>query len=178
MNHRRWTLLLCAAWLAGLMPAHAGAPQLDETCRGRDNQPVPTRYDPNARFFAEARIAPAAEREAAARRGVPLVAIHINPEIYFIGRQTQQWLYLRQCVHLQKQHRILQSGERGLSLDEEEAADCGAAQALTRSAPPGTNTRTLFYSIESDIERALKLDRWRQLLPGPQRRIVLANCPR
>lgn len=162
MKLRRLGPCWCAAWLVLSTPAWAGAPQLSETCRGRDNQPVPSRYDAKARYFAEAQPRP------------PLILI--NPEIYFIGRQTQQWLYLRQCVHLQRQHAILQSGERGLSLDDEEKADCGAAQELLKSGAFGSNTRTLLYSIESDIERALKQDRWRQLLPGPQRRIALSAC--
>ena len=164
MNLCKRGALPIALWLGCLLPVWAGAPQLSETCRGPDNRPVPTRYDVKVRFFAEAQAKPP--------------AILVNPEIFFIGRQTQQWLYLRQCVHLRLQHRIVQQGERALSLDEEELTDCLAAKELAASKEFGSNARTLMYSIESDIERALKQDRWRQLLPGPQRRIALSNCGR
>ncbi len=49
---------------------------------------------------------------------------------------------------------------------------------LTRSpSSQGSSIRTLRVSIESDMERVLREDRWRQVLPGPQRRILFDKCP-
>ncbi|WP_372528467.1 hypothetical protein [Piscinibacter sp.] len=174
--HGRWLLLAILPWC--LVPAFAGAPLLNETCLDRENKPVPTRYDPAAtRFFAEARVLSATERREGLEKGVPPAAIYVNPELYFLGQQTQQWLFLRQCIHIQRDHLIAKAGERGLRPEDEEQADCLALRELTRSPSQSSSMRTLRASIESDMERVLREDRWRQVLPGPQRRISFDKCP-
>jgi hypothetical protein len=165
MSHSicRWLPLI---GLVAALPAVAGAPMLRETCVGADKQPVPTRYDAAAtRFFAEARIV---------ARGMPPVAIFVNPDRYFLGERTQQWLYQRQCVHIQQGHRIAFEGERGLQPEDEEKADCEGLRTLIQAEPPAA--RMLRQSIESDMQRVLRENRWPQVLPGPQRLIAFDRC--
>ena len=174
--HQNW--LLMAALSCCHLWALAGAPALDETCRDKDGQPVPTRYDPAATpHFAQARVLPMAQRAEGLMKGIPLAAIHVNPERYFLGQRTQQWLYLRECVHIQREHPIARAGERGLRPEHEEEADCLALLDLAKSPRQTSSLRTLRVAIESDMERVLREGRWRLVLPGPQRRISFDKCP-
>jgi len=67
-------------------------------------------------------------------------------------------------------------GERGFALRDEEDADCRAVQELMKKS--GGSPRIL-YSIASDMERVLKdPNRWREVLPGQQRRVLLSSCLR
>lgn len=181
---RHW--LLALAWWGYAASAFAGAPQLEDTCRDRDKRPVPIIYTASGtRFFAEASVVPATERQAALERGVPPVAIRVNPELYFLGQRTQQWLYLRQCVHIQEEHPIARLGESALNPLHEEQADCMALEQLVNSPAKGSSPsssisssmrRTVRASIESDMDRVLRENRWNQVLPGPQRRISFDRC--
>lgn len=169
------------AWSGCMASALAGAPQLDETCRDRDMRPVPIIYTASGtRFFAEASVVPAAERQAARERGLPPVAIRVNPELYFLGQRTQQWLYLRQCVHIQQDHPIARLGERALTPLDEEQADCMAFQQMVNSPVKGSSSTApmsmVQASIESDMDRVLRENRWNKVLPGPQRRISFDRC--
>ena len=119
-----------------------------------------------------------ASQEMAPSRAVPrkllFSSIVVNPERYYLGRWTQQWLYLRQCAHVNEGHPIATEGLRGLRIRDEEEADCWAARHLMQGTKK-LSTRTL-YSIERDMERVVKEDRWDEVLPGPQRRISLSSC--
>jgi hypothetical protein len=162
--------LLLAAWICCATLATAGVPSLDENCRDGNNRPVPVRYDTGVSVFAEARLA---------RPGSPSTApviIHVNPDVYFVGRETQQWLYQRQCVHIRQNHSVVRDGERGLRLADEEQADC-AALAVAGLSSSASSSRALRASIESDMQRASRDGKWHRLLPGPQRRISLDRCP-
>lgn len=168
---RLWLFVLgCIA----AQPALAGAPMLRENCLSARGQPVPIRYDVTIRFFAEARVIQASERAAAAERGVPPAAIVVNPERYFLGERTQQWLYQRQCVHIQQGHRIAIHGEPALEPAEEEKADCEGLRVLTKGDPAAV--RMLRLSIESDLQRVLRENRWSQVLPGPPRVVAFDRC--
>ena len=95
---RRCVLIVALLWCG--LPAFAGAPQLDENCRDKANRPVSTVYSTTkTRYFAEA----GSDRSTS--------VIYVNPELYFLGQRTQQWLYQRQCVHIQKNHLIASVGE-------------------------------------------------------------------
>jgi hypothetical protein len=167
----RWLLAAVLPWF--VLPAFAGAPSLDENCHDKSNRRVPTRYDVAAtNYFAEARV----DGQSA--------AIYINPDRYFLGQRTQQWLYQRQCVHIQKDHAIAKPddrgqkpGERAPKPEDEEEADCLAMREMANSPAQGSSVRTLRAAVESDMERVLKEDRWRQVMPGPQRRISFDKCP-
>ena len=150
--------------------AIAGAPALNETCRDRSGLRVVTVYETTRQYFAQALPMRRSEQAAARQRGLSPSAIYVNPSLYFLGRQTQQWLFFRQCVHIQQGHRIVQDGVRALNMRDEEQADCLAARMM------GATSRTL-YSIERDMERALReKDGWNRVLPGPKRRIALSSC--
>ena len=162
--------LLLAAWICCATPATAGVPSLNEDCRDRNNRPVPVRYDTSVSVFAEARPARPGSSGAAP------VIIHVNPDVYFVGRQTQQWLYRRQCVHILENHSVVRDGEKGLRLADEEQADCAALAAVAGPSSSPASSRAVRASIESDMQRASRDDKWHRLLPGPQRRISLERC--
>jgi hypothetical protein len=149
--------------------AIAGAPALNEKCQDRSGLRVVTVYDTTRQYFAQALPMRRSEQAAARQRGLSPFVIYVNPSLYFLGRQTQQWLFLRQCIHIQEGHRIIQDGMRGLNMRDEVQVDCAAARALR------TSSRTL-YSIERDLQRALREGRWPNVLPGPQRRVSLSAC--
>lgn len=172
-SHCCWLPL---AWWVCATSALAGTPELDETCRDREKRPVPIIYSASGtRFFAEAGV-PAAED-----RGLRPLAIRVNPQRYYLGQRTQQWLYLRQCVHIQQDHPIVKFGERALNPLDEEESDCLAFQQMANgpvkgSSPTGSSLRMVGASIESDMERVLREGRWSEVLPGPQRRISFDRC--
>lgn len=150
--------------------AIAGAPDLKGTCRDQQRRQVVTVYDGTRQYFAQAISMRRGEQTARRREQSPFV-IYVNPNFYFLGSQTQQWLYLRQCAHIQEGHRIVEDGVRALNMQDEVQADCAAARALHASV------RTL-YAIERDMDRALREGRWDKVLPGPRRRISLKSCMR
>ena len=168
-------MLLGMSWVAAAL---AGTPDLDDNC-STDQGRVVVRYDPAAtRYFAEARVVPPEERSEAQRRNVPVLSIVVNPTLYFLGQRTQQWLFLRQCVHIQQRHRIAERGERALLPEDEERADCQALSAMIdRGLGQGSTRGALVLAIESDMERVAGMGRWREVLPGPARRIALGKCP-
>jgi hypothetical protein len=132
-------------------------------------QRIPTRYETTGRYFAEARKGV---------RGESGVVILVNPDRYFLGQRTQQWLYLRQCAHIYQRHAIVENGERALKLEDEESADCVALRELINNpSPPGASQSMLRAAIESDMDRLLRDEsRWRQVLPGPLRRVSFNGC--
>jgi hypothetical protein len=159
---------LLSAWLLLALPALGGAPELTEDCDAAGVR-IPTQFDSSRRSFAEA----APIRRSSSPRPARFV-IYINPERTFLGRETQQWLYYRQCAHIVERHAVIEHGERALQIRDEEQADCWAAQRMLRgkkSPPPA-----ILYAIERDLDRVLRDGRWNAVLPGPQRRIALSSC--
>lgn len=146
--------------------AFAGAPRLDETCVDRDKRPVPTRYETSKRPFAAAARPPVRKSESQS----PYV-IYVNPDIYFLSGETQQWLYLRQCVQIQADRVVDPDNSRGINIADEEDADCLAAREMLKIK----GSQRMLYSIERDIER-IDERRWSQVLYGPVRRVPLAKC--
>jgi len=158
--HRSGMLMTALIVLAS--PAYAGSPMLSEGCGAGGR--ILTRYDPSAtRQFAEA------------RRNGGTITIFVNPERYFLGQRTQQWLYQRQCVHVQGNHAVVNSG-RDLRLEDEVQADCQALRQMLMTNDQGSS-KTLRISIEGDMERVLREGRWSQVLPGPQRKVLFDRCP-
>ena len=172
MRTLRFFLILIAYSILTCAIASGGAPALQETCYDTSNMKVATIYDPYVQVFAEVRRLPKSERIPASQAGVSSYMIYVNPERYYLGRQTQQWLYQRQCVHIIRGHAVAQSGLRGLNIKDEEVADCQAARDMSNA---GLSSRDL-YSIERDIERIAREGLWNQVLPGPQRRVSLSSC--
>jgi hypothetical protein len=180
-NLRKWFLIVlgigypCVLLLLilSLSEAHAGAPVLEETCVDSGKRHVPIKYDTSLQFFAEARLIAKAEQKMASDRGMSIYVIYINPSRYFLDRYTQQWLYLRQCAHITLKHSVIPEGMHGLKIEDEQRADCQAIREMQSS--PGFSTRQI-YSIERDIERLSRENRWGQVLAGPQRRISLESC--
>ena len=140
-------LLLLLLLPAG--PALAGAPALDESCKDAQGQRVPTDYDGSRQLFAEVDRVPARKREEAKEKDLSEFMIVINPERWFLGRWTQQWLYFRQCGHINEEHPIIREQLRGLRIRDEEEADCWAVRQLVEG-PVKLSSRTL-YAIERDM---------------------------
>jgi hypothetical protein len=167
MGAYRWLVAFVSMSLLMCSQALAGAPAIEETCRGANGGRVQTQVDLRQRYFALA--GPVLTGPLAGNAYV----IYINPERTYLGRSTQQWLYLRQCAHINERHPVLK-GEQALNIRDEEAADCWAVRELLKTS--GSSSRIL-YSIESDMDRLLSdVNRWREVLPGPQRRVLLSSC--
>jgi hypothetical protein len=153
----------------------AGAPSIRETCNDNEGRLVRTVYDYNLKVFAEARLLPRKEPTTAIREGISPYVIYINPQRYYLGRYTQTWLYLRQCSHIKEQHPVVQEGNRGLNVRDEQKADCLAIQAMISDPSISISSRQI-SSIERDMERLIRENRWSEVLSGPQRRIFLEKC--
>jgi hypothetical protein len=169
MDAGRSLLALIAVSLLLCGHATAGAPDIEPNCVDRNERRVPAEFNFRQQFFAVA---------APARTG-PLAAsafvIYINPERTYLGRQTQQWLYLRQCAYIAEQPQMVRGErvEQGVNLRQEEGADCWAVRELLK----GGKSPSILYSIENDMDRLTRdADRWREVLPGPQRRVMLSSC--
>lgn len=171
MRACRWLSAFISMCFLMCSPVFAGAPPLAEfSCSDIKGARIQTRVDPRQRYFA---TAASASRGSSSAGNV--YEIRINPERTYLGKATQEWLYLRQCAHIRERHEVLK-GERGFALRDEEDADCRAVHELMKKS--GGSPRIL-YSIESDMERVLKdPNRWREVLPGPQRRVLLSSCLR
>lgn len=157
------SFLLCFEVLAGAPPV------AEYTCDIKGTR-VQTRVDPRQRYFATA------GPHFVGSNPIGSFEIRVNPERTYLGKATQEWLYLRQCAHISERHEVVVKGEQGLKLRDEEDADCRAVQELMKKS--GSSPRIL-YSIESDMERVLNdPNRWREVLPGPQRRVQLSSCLR
>lgn len=140
----------------------AGSLKLQVTCHDSEDRLVEARYEPSRPFFAEA---------VEVRGGA--YAIYINPTLYYLGNDTQQWLYLRQCAHINEN--TVGVSARRLTIGDEEEADCWAVKELKKQSQ--VSSRTL-YAIERDMERVVREKRWKEVLPGPPRRISLLSCLR
>ena len=116
-----------------------------------------------------------AERKEAEEKGLSPYYIVINPERYYLGQDTQIWLYYRQCAHIQQQHSIVREDPRKPDIQDEQEADCLAIKAM-ESDPDIHFSKRLIDSIERDIERLIREKRWSEVLTGPQRRISLRRC--
>jgi hypothetical protein len=170
MGACRWLYAVLSIGLLMAAPAFAGAPPLAEFSCDIKGARVQTRVDPRQRYFATA--SPVLTGSTASSNSFE---IRVNPERTYLGKATQEWLYLRQCAHIMDRHDVVK-GEQGLKLRDEEDADCRAVQELMKKS--GGSPRIL-YSIESDMERVLNdPNRWREVLPGPQRRVQLSSCLR
>ncbi len=168
MGADRWLCAFVTLSFLLCSQALAGAPPIAEFTCGDIRARVQTRADPRQRYFAVA---------SSVLTG-PLAGtyeIRVNPERTYLGKATQEWLYLRQCAHIVQRHGVL-TGEQSYKLRDEEDADCWAVRELVKKS--GGSPRIL-YSIESDMDRVLNdATRWREVLPGPQRRVLLSNCLR
>jgi hypothetical protein len=84
--------------------------------------------DPRQRHFATA-----ASTSTGSSSAGNVYEIRVNPERTYLGKATQEWLYLRQCAHIRERHEVLK-GERGFALRDEEDADCRAVQELMKKS--------------------------------------------
>lgn len=149
----------------------AGAPQIRERCQDPDGRQIPTRYDSSLPVFAEAQRLPREER----RNNKSEYIIVINPELYYLSRDTQIWLYRRQCAHIQQRHRVVSGGEKALNIRDEQQADCLAIRAMELDKKISLSSRQV-DAIERDIERLTRKNRWGEVFAGPQRRISFKRC--
>lgn len=178
MSRCSFVLFICFGLLHN-RHAYAGSPAIDESCRDRERRAVAVLYDPTNPVFAMAARLPPQDRrlrELVARRPSEQLSpyvIFINPDRYYLGRETQQWLYLRQCARISRGDQISEQGARELPIREEELADCWALRAMAEDSKTQSYLRS---SIERDMERVLRDNRWREVLAGPQRRIALDQC--
>lgn len=154
---------------------HAGAPEIKETCKDNDGLTIKTVYDSSLQVFAEAKMIRKTERERARQVGISPFAVYVNPERYYLSQYTQRWLYYRQCVLIAEFPREIMQAEQRINIDLEYQLDCRALQIL-RSDPKAEISYRQIQSIERDMERVLRDNRWSEILPGPERKIHLMEC--
>jgi hypothetical protein len=151
-----------------------GAPQIREECQSPDGRVIRTIYDSNLPVFAEARMLDNGQWQEDEKMGGSPYVIAINPELYYLGKYTQIWLYRRQCAHIQENHNVVRD-RRALNIRDEQQADCLAIRAM-QSDPNISFSIRQVSSIERDIERLIRNKQWNNVLAGPQRRISLKRC--
>jgi len=100
--------------------------------------------------------------------------IYINPELFYLGNLTQIWLYQRQCAHIKENHALIHTSSSRIDMEEEERADCIAVRLMLEQRP-NLGERDI-YSIERDMNRVNRENKWREVLPGRERNISLRSC--
>ena len=145
--------------------AQAGAPPL-EGCENREHQPIPTVYEPDLRTFAKVEIIKEGDKQR--------YEIQVNPTYYYLSRESQQWLYLRQCANIHLDHQAMRFQSARPNLREERAADCWAIKHMSENKQFHFSERTV-RTIERDLER-MNAEQWEQVFGGPRRRTDLSRC--
>jgi hypothetical protein len=149
----------------------AGSPILSVSqCLDSQANAVEVRFRGGLRGFAVVRK----EKESPSPDESPYV-IYVNPDLYYLSRDTQEWLYQRQCAHIKQNHEVIHKRSSRLNIDDEREADCIAVHLMLSDSERNLSSRE-FYSIERDIERVVRENRWSDVLPGPERRISLQSC--
>lgn len=148
---------------------YAGAPPL-EGCKDRESRPIPTDYDDRLASFAKVIINPS--------NGGEEYVIKVNPTHYYLSRETQQWLYLRQCAHIQLSHQVMRTTNNETNLREEKEADCWAIRTMLTDRKFYFSERGI-SKIQRDIEK-LERDRqrWQEIFGGLRRRVYTNECLR
>jgi len=146
----------------------AGEPPL-KGCEDLKNEPVPTEYDKRLPSFAKVVV----HRSDRGERYI----IVVNPTHYYLSRETQQWLYLRQCAHIRLGHDYaLHAQNEEPNLREEREADCWAITTMLEDKKYGFSERGI-SKIQRDIDELEKnSERWRDVFGGPRRRVYTYDC--
>lgn len=145
-----------------------GAPPL-KGCEDLKNNPVPTEYDRRLPSFAKVVVNRSGKHEK--------YIIVVNPSHYYLSRETQQWLYLRQCAHIRLKHDYaLHAKNEKPNLREEREADCWAITRMLKDKQYRFSERGI-SKIQRDIEDlARSSERWRDIFGGPRRRVYTYDC--
>lgn len=149
----------------------AGSPRIGKLSKDSIGREIKIEYDSNMSVFAEARLRSGSN----INDKNPQYFVALNPELYYLGRYTQIWLYLRQCVHIRQNHDIIRHANRELNIHEEQIADCLAIEEMKLDRDYHLSIRQI-DAIERDIERIIKNNQWRDVFAGPERRIYLRHC--
>ena len=173
---RIWTGIgvVCLLLLWG-SHAFSGAPEIREKCLDNESMNIATIYDTSTNGFAEVRMIPFAERYSAKQRGVSPFTIHVNPKLYYLSQYTQQWLFHRQCIFIREFTEQAMQRDRRIDMGLEQHLDCRAIQHMQSDPGIAISPRQV-QSIERDMERVLRDNRWNEVLAGPERRITLMKC--
>ena len=164
-KHPRWSpplyigLLMVVLTLTGIHPGdiRAGFP-FEPRCPGE--MLVEAVMDESLEGFARAEV-----RDESPEHFM----IRVNPYRYSYGRDMMQWLFYRQCAHIELGHALHMIGTPEANVPEEIQADCWATRAITSMSKLG-------YRILQNIDRDLKRMRiWDPSL-GPPRAIDLFGC--
>jgi hypothetical protein len=147
--------------------ALAGAPRLGE-CRDPQNRVVRTEYDTNLRVYAKVLVSPASGNRSP-------YTIQVNPTHYYLSRETQQWLFYRQCGRINLKQRSIQQPNVRISVHEETAADCWAIRYMVNEKRLIT-TRNI-DRINRDIEMLERdSNRWRAIFGARRSRVSTMEC--
>ena len=148
-------------------PAYAGAPQL-EGCTDNQGRHVPTQTDPRLESFAKVKITRSSTED--------FYTILVNPTHYYLSRETQQWLYFRQCAHIKLNHQSIRVKDESQNLREERDADCWAIMEMLQNEQFNFRERQI-AKIKKDIELLEReRERWQDVFGAPRRNTYTYEC--
>jgi hypothetical protein len=137
-------------------------------CEDREKRPVPTEYDERLPSFAQVVVEPSDKGER--------YVIVVNPTHYYLSRETQQWLYFRQCAHIQMDHHTIRTQNEEPNLREEREADCWAIERMLFDEKYRFTERSI-SKIQRDIQELEESrERWQDVFGGPRRRVYTYDC--
>jgi len=146
--------------------AHAGAPRLKDCYIFEGNERVDQEYRENLETFAE--INPRRSGQ-----GVKYTIL-VNPTHYYLSRETQQWLFYRQCGRINLKHNSIKDKSLRISVQEERDADCWAINQMIKerliSHRQIGRIKDDIYEIEPDIKR------WHAIFGGRRSRVLTSEC--
>lgn len=149
--------------------AYAGAKPLNG-CIDPGGHPVKTKYNKRLPSFADVSI-------KKTRTGEQFIIV-VNPVHYFLSRETQQWLYFRQCAHIHLNHETIRVKNSEPNLREERKADCWAIEHMLKDKKLRFSKRGI-SKIQRDIKEIERnRERWKDIFGGPRRRVYTHECIR
>lgn len=146
---------------------YAGAPRLGECIDKEQNQRVALKHKENLKTYADV-VAKRSE-------GKTKYTIRVNPTHYYLSRETQQWLFYRQCGRINQKHKSIKDAKARISLQEEREADCWAIDYMV-------NVKKLISvrnidRINRDIDMLERSsERWRAIFGSRRSRVSTSEC--
>lgn len=149
--------------------SHAGAARLEDCYifEGDERKErVDMVYRDNLETFAEINTKDSGQ--------VVKYTILVNPTHYYLSRETQQWLFYRQCGRINLKHDSINDKNLRISVQEERDADCWAINQMIKerlvSSRQIGRIKDDIYEIEPDIER------WHAIFGGRRSRVLTSEC--
>jgi len=146
---------------------YAGAPRLGECIDKEQNRPVEILHQENLKTYADVIF-----RKSGGKTNY---IIRINPTHYYLSRETQQWLFYRQCGRINQKQNSIKDAQARISLHEEREADCWAIDYMVNVEKLMTVRQ--IERINRDIEMLERnSERWRAIFGARRSRVSTSEC--